>query len=292
MQLQGILPALVTPFNASGAVDHDTLASILEFQLKAGVNGFVPLGSTGEYYALTNEERRAIMKTVREVVGGRGLLIAGANGSCTREVIEQVRQTRDAGYTNVLIAPPYYALPSQEELIGHYEAILAAVPDVDVILYNYPVRTNVEVGFGVLDAFKDHPRVVGIKESSGNLLRAIEIGGKYKDHYQLSCGSDDQALDFFLWGASSWICGPANCFAPQVVDFYKKFSAGDLAGAQSVMRSLFPVMASMEAGKFIQKVKYGCELAGFKVGNARMPLQPLTETEKADFRKVFEASQS
>src|SRR5579859_2898940 len=179
MQLKGILPALVTPFNSAGDVDHETLASILEFQLKAGVSGFVPLGSTGEYYALTNEERRAVLKTVREVVGDRGILIAGANGSCTREVIEQVKQTRDAGYTNVLIAPPYYALPSQDELIGHYEAILAAVPDVDVVLYNYPVRTNVEVGFGVLDAFKDNARVIGIKESSGNLLRAIEIGGKY-----------------------------------------------------------------------------------------------------------------
>ncbi|KVH58711.1 dihydrodipicolinate synthase family protein [Burkholderia sp. MSMB1072] len=292
MQLKGILPALVTPFDASGAVDHDTLASILEYQLAAGVSGFVPLGSTGEYYALTNDERRAVMKTVREVVGNRGTLIAGANGSSTREVIEQVRQARDAGYTNILIAPPYYALPSQDELIGHYDAILAAVTDVNVILYNYPVRTNVEVGFGVLDAFKDHPRVIGIKESSGNLLRAIEIGGKYREHYQLSCGSDDQALDFFLWGATSWICGPANCFAKQVVSFHDKFSSGDVAGAQNVMRSLFPVMASMEAGKFIQKVKYGCELAGFKVGNARMPLQPLTDQEKADFRAIFEASQA
>ncbi|MCO8588548.1 dihydrodipicolinate synthase family protein [Burkholderia multivorans] len=292
MQLKGILPALVTPFDASGAVDHDTLASILEFQLAAGVSGFVPLGSTGEYYALTNDERRAVMKTVREVVGQRGELVVGANGSCTREVIEQVRQARDAGYTNILIAPPYYALPSQQELIGHYDAILAAVTDVNVILYNYPVRTNVEVGFGVLDAFKDHPRVIGIKESSGNLLRAIEIGGKYKDHYQLSCGSDDQALDFFLWGATSWICGPANCFAKQVVRFYDTFSAGDIAGAQNVMRALFPVMASMESGKFIQKVKYGCELAGFKVGNARMPLQPLTDQEKAEFRAIFEASQA
>jgi 4-hydroxy-tetrahydrodipicolinate synthase len=291
MEMKGILPALVTPFDAKGAVDHDVLASIIEHQLKAGVKGFVPLGSTGEYYALNNEERRAILKTVREVVGDRGILIAGANGSSTREVIEQVKQTRDAGYTNLLIAPPYYALPSQEELIGHYEAILAAVPDIDLVLYNYPVRTNVEVGYGVLDAFKDNPRVIGVKESSGNLLRAIEIGGKYKDHYQLSCGSDDQALDFFLWGASSWICGPANCFAKKTVDIYDKFAAGDIFGAQDVMRSLFPVMASMEAGKFVQKVKYGCELAGFKVGNARMPLKPLTDEEKAAFRQVFEASQ-
>ena len=291
MQLKGILPALVTPFDDAGAVDHDRLADILEYQLKAGVSGFVPLGSTGEYYALTNEERRAVLKTVKTVVGDRGTLIAGANGSCTREVLEQVKQTVEAGYNNLLIAPPYYALPSQEELIGHYQTILDEFSDINLVLYNYPVRTNVEVGFSVLEAFKDHPRVVGIKESSGSVLRAVEIGNTYKDNFQLSCGSDDVAFDFFIWGASSWICGPANCFPDQIVDFYRKFSSGDLSGAQNVMRSLFPVMASMEAGKFIQKVKYGCELAGFRAGNARMPLQPLTAEEKAEFRQIFEASQ-
>lgn len=291
MQLKGILPALVTPFDKSGAVDHAMLASIVEHQLKAGVSGFVPLGSTGEYYALTNEERRQVLATVKEVVGDRGTLIAGANGSCTREVLEQVQQTVDAGYTNLLIAPPYYALPSQEELLSHYHAILDAFPQINVVLYNYPVRTNVEVGMGVIEALKDHPQVIGIKESSGNLLRGIEIGENYKGKIQLSCGSDDQALDFFIWGATSWICGPANIFPEKVVDFYNKFSAGDLAGAQNVMRNLFPIMANLESGKFVQKVKYGTELAGFQAGNARAPLLPLTDDEKAEFRKVFEASQ-
>lgn len=287
--LQGILPALVTPFDENNQVDYKTLVDIIEYQLKAGVKGFVPLGSTGEYYALTNEERRQILKVVKETVGDRGILIAGANGSCTREVLEQVQQTVDLGYTNLLIAPPYYALPSQEELIAHYNAILDAFPQINIVLYNYPVRTNVEVGYEVLEAFKDHPRVIGIKESSGNLLRAIEIGGKYKDNYQLSCGSDDQALDFFLWGATSWICGPANCFPNKVVEIIDKYNAGDIKGAQDVMRQLFPVMAIMESGKFVQKVKYGCELAGFKVGNARMPLLPLTEEEKAEFKRAFDA---
>jgi 4-hydroxy-tetrahydrodipicolinate synthase len=291
LQLKGIMPALVTPFDKNGAVDYDVLASIIEFQLEQGVSGFVPLGSTGEYYALTNDERRQVMATVREVVGDRGMLIAGANGSCTREVIEQVKQARDCGYKNLLIAPPYYALPTQEELIGHYEAILDAVQDVNIVLYNYPVRTNVEVGYSVLDALQNHDRVIGIKESAGNVLRAVEIGEKYKGKIQLSCGSDDQALDFFLWGATSWICAPANFLSPQIVSFYNKYSAGDITGAQDIVRSMFPLMNNLESGKFIQKVKYGCELAGFKVGVARMPLLPLTDAEKTEFRKEFEKLQ-
>ncbi|MHC8334402.1 4-hydroxy-tetrahydrodipicolinate synthase [Pseudomonas sp. LB3P25] len=290
-QLNGIMPALVTPFDKTGAVDYDVLASLVEYQIKQGVGGLVPLGSTGEYYALTNEERRKVMATVREVANGRVMLIAGANGSCTREVIEQVKQARDTGYSNLLIAPPYYAIPTQDELIGHYNAILDAVPDVNIVLYNYPIRTNVEVGYSVMDALKDHERVIAIKESAGNLLRAIEIDDRYKGKIQLSCGSDDQALDFFLWGATSWICAPANFLAPQIVAFYENYVSGQLAGAQQIVRSLFPLMNNLESGKFIQKVKYGCELAGFNVGVARMPLLPLTNEEKSEFRREFEKLQ-
>ncbi len=286
--LQGILPALITPFDDTNQVNYKILVDMLEYQLDAGVQGFVILGSTGEYYALTNHERRQILKVVKETVKDKGVLIAGANGSCTREVLEQVQQAVEMGYTNLLIAPPYYALPSQEELIAHYNTILETFPQINLILYNYPIRTNVEIGYLVLEAFKDHPRVIGIKESSGNLLRAIEIGEKYKDHYQLSCGSDDQALDFFLWGASSWICGPANCFPDKVTTMMNKYNTGDIRGAQDVMRQLFPIMSLMESGKFIQKVKYGCQLAGFEVGNARMPLLPLTDTEKAEFKHAFD----
>lgn len=291
MNMHGILPALVTPFDKAGHVDCATLASIVDYQLKAGVSGFVALGSTGEYYALDNAERRLVLQTVKEVAEGKGTLIANCNGASTREVIEQIRQAIECGFSNILLAPPFYALPTQEELINHYQVVLDTFADINVILYNYPIRTNVEVGTSVLAAFRDHPRVIGIKESSGNLLRAIEVTETFKGGYQLSCGSDDQALDFFLWGATSWICGPANCFPDQIVAFHKAFTAGDIQGAQAVMRSLFPVMASMEQGKFIQKVKYGCELAGFNSGNARLPLLPLSDAEKAEFRAVFEASQ-
>lgn len=287
MKLTGILPALVTPFDSDFSIDFGTLERLIEFHLSRGVSGFVPCGSTGEYYALSADERADVLRCVKETVGGRGLIIAGTNGGSTREVIEHTARARSIGYDTVLLAPPYYALPSPDELIAHYEAVLDAV-DVDIVLYNYPPRVGVEVGYEVLDAFADNKRVIGIKESSGDLLRAIEIKRRYGDKYELSCGSDDQALDFFLWGATSWIAGPANCFVDRVVAFYRKFSAGDLHGAQDEMRALFPAMASLESGKFIQKVKYGCTLAGIAVGDARMPLLPLTSAEKASFAAAFE----
>ncbi len=288
MELRGILPALVTPFDDRGQVDFPTLKELLNYQLENGVDGFVPMGSTGEYYAMSAGERQDVLKAVYDTVADRGLLIAGTNAGSTRDVIAHTEAAKKIGYDTVLLAPPYYALPSPDELNAHYQAVLDAV-DVELVLYNYPPRVGVECGLATLDYFADDPRVIGIKESSGSLVRAIEIKERYGDKYQLSCGSDDIAFDFFMWGATSWICGPANCVIEPCVALYRKFMAGDIKGAQAEMRRLFPTMASLESGKFVQKVKYGCELAGIPVGEARRPLLPLTADEKRAFEKVFTA---
>ncbi len=287
--LKGILPALVTPFDAKGDIDFKELERLVEHHLALGVHGFVPMGSTGEYYAMTAGERADALRCVKETVGGRGLLIAGTNGGSTREVIGHTETAKKLGYDTVLLPPPYYCLPTQEELLAHYNAVLDAV-DVNVVLYNFPLRAGVEVGYDVMAALADDPRVLGIKESSGNLLRAIEISQRYAGRLALSCGSDDQAFDFFMWGATSWICGPANCLAAPIVKFYDAFVSGDLAAAQAIMRRIYPAMNNLESGKFVQKVKYGCELGGFAVGETRRPLMPLDEAEKAEFAAVYAAA--
>jgi 4-hydroxy-tetrahydrodipicolinate synthase len=158
------------------------------------------------------------------------------------------------------------------------------------VIYNFPLRAGVEVGFDVLDALADNPRVIGIKESSGNLVRALEINRRYGSKYQLSCGSDDQAFDFFMWGATSWICGPANCLVEPCVKFYNAFAAGDLKKAQAIAAALYPAMTNLESGKFVQKVKYGCELIGIPVGEPRRPLLPLNDAEKRELATVLAAA--
>jgi 4-hydroxy-tetrahydrodipicolinate synthase len=249
--------------------------------LADGVKGWVPNGSTGEYNAMTAEERASVLKFVAEFADKGELLIAGTNAGSTWEVIEHTRRARDLGYDTVLLSAPFYATPAPDELIAHYQAVLDAV-DVDIVLYNYPPKVGVEVGLDVLDAFVDNRRVIGIKESSGNLLRAIDIRSRYGDRYQVTNGSDDQTLDFYLWGATSWICGPANCMVKACVDLVNTIESGDWLAARDKMQVIYG------AGKFVQKVKYGCELAGTPVGIGRQPLLALTDEEKASFRKAME----
>jgi 4-hydroxy-tetrahydrodipicolinate synthase len=287
MRLTGVLPALVTPFDADGRIDFARFEKLL-LKLRAdGVRGWVPCGSTGEYNALTAEERASVLKFVADFADKDELLIAGTNGGSTREVIEHTERARAIGYGAVLLSAPYYAMPAPDELIAHYQAVLDAV-DVEIVLYNYPPKAGVEVGFAVLDAFVDNPRVIGIKESSGQLLRAIDIRSRYGERYQLANGSDDQTLDFYLWGATSWICGPANCMAKACVDLIKTIESGNWLAARDKAQIIYRAMSSLESGKFIQKVKYGCELSGMPVGVCRPPLLALNAAEKAAFRKSLE----
>jgi 4-hydroxy-tetrahydrodipicolinate synthase len=134
----------------------------------------------------------------------------------------------------------------------------------------------------------DDPRVIGIKESSGVLQRAVDIHARYRGRIDLISGSDDIALDFMFWGADCWICGPANCMAKACCDLDRTFRSGDLEKAREKMMVLYRAMNILESGKFVQKIKYGCELQGTPVGKCRAPLGALTDREKADFRAAME----
>jgi 4-hydroxy-tetrahydrodipicolinate synthase len=287
MQLKGVMPALVTPFDSNGRIDFGLFEKLLAKLRADGVKGWVPCGSTGEYNALTADERVSVLKFVADFATQDELLIAGTNAGSTREVIDHTQRARDLGYKAVLLSAPFYANPATDEIIAHYQTVLDAV-DVEIVLYNYPPKVGVEVGLPVLDAFVDNPRIIGIKESSGSLLRAIEIRSRYGDRYQLSNGSDDQTLDFYLWGATSWICGPANCMARACVDLVNTIESGNWLAARDKSLRVFRAMSSLESGKFVQKVKYGCELAGTPVGIGRQPLLALTAEEKTAFRKALE----
>lgn len=287
MKLSGVMPALVTPFDKNNRIDFKAFEKLLVHLREAGVTGWVPNGSTGEYFSQSSDERREVLQFVKDFAKPGETLIAGTNAPATREVIEQTEMAKEIGYDTVLLAPPFYTRPTQDELAKHYEAVLGAV-DVDLVLYSYPAKDGSDIGFELLDRFADNPRVIGIKESSGVLQRAIDIASRYDGRIQLVSGSDDIALDFMFWGAESWICGPSNCMAKACCDLDRAYRAGDLDQARGMMKTLYRAMNILESGKFVQKIKYGCELQGMSLGECRAPLGPLTDDEKAEFRAAME----
>lgn len=287
MKLSGVMPALVTPFDENDKIDFDALERHMTALRAAGVTGWVPNGSTGEYFSQSTHERTEVLKFVKDFAAEDEIVIAGTNAPATREVIEQTEIARRIGYETVLLATPFYTRPTDDELVAHYNTVLDAV-DVNLVLYNYPPKDGIEISFDVMDALADNPRVIGIKESSGVLQRAIDISSRYEGRIQLVSGSDDIALDFMFWGADSWICGPSNCMARACCDLDRSFRAGDLDKARDQMKTLYRAMNSLESGKFVQKIKYGCELQGAPVGVCRQPLLPLSDEEKAEFKTAME----
>ncbi|MDF3854157.1 MULTISPECIES: 4-hydroxy-tetrahydrodipicolinate synthase [Paracoccus] len=287
MKLQGVMPALVTPFDAAGKIDFAAFEKLLTNLREAGVSGWVPCGSSGEYNFMSDEERDSVLKFVKDFAKPGEILIAGTNAPSTAGVIANTLRAKEMGYDAVLLATPFYTKPTQAELIKHFQTVLEAT-DMPIVLYSYPDKDGIELGWEVLDALADDPRIIGIKESSGSLQRAIGIATRYKDRIQLVSGSDDIALDFMFWGADAWICGPANCMAKAVCDLDRTYRSGDLDKARAQMATLYTAMNILESGKFVQKLKYGCEIQGMPVGECRAPLGPLTDEEKADFRAAME----
>lgn len=286
LKLSGVLPALVTPFRDTGEIDFAAFERHLRSLRAAGVSGWVPCGSSGEYNLMQDDEREGVLQFVRDFAKPDELLIAGTNAPSTAEVISNTRRAKAMGYHAVLLAVPFYTKPSQTEIVRHFEKVIEAT-DMDVVLYSYPGKDGVEIGYEALDALADNPRIIGIKESSGVLQRAIGISTRYAGRIQLVSGSDDIAWDFMHWGADSWICGPANCMPKPVCEMDAAFRRGDHGRAKDIMRTIWPAMNVLESGKFVQKLKYGCELQGNPVGTCRMPFGPLTEEEKSEFAAVM-----
>jgi 4-hydroxy-tetrahydrodipicolinate synthase len=287
MSFEGVHAPLVTPFTADGDIDHALLARHAK-GLVGRLTGLGVGGTTGEYYALTLEEREKTFVTVTEAVGGQTVLTAGINATTTKDVIRLGLAAKRAGMSALLMATPYYAQPTQDELLAHFLKVDDAV-DLPVMLYNFPARTGTEISDAVLAKLLERPNFQAMKESTGDIGHLHHLMTHFGERLIVSCGMDDQALEFFAWGAKSWVGAAANFIPETHVALLDTCKAGDFAQGRRLMTQLLPVLELLErSGKFIQYVRYGCELAGVPVGAARAPLGGLTEEEKRGFAAVVQ----
>ncbi|MDA4846351.1 dihydrodipicolinate synthase family protein [Hoeflea poritis] len=287
MKFEGIYTPVVTPYDADHAIDEAAFAAVIEHLITAGVHGLIIAGTTGEYYAQTGEERVRLMNLAAEIIKGRLPMVVGTGAIRTEDSIFFAREARKAGADALLVATPPYAYPTGREIALHALAIDREA-NLPVMLYNYPGRMSVNMDEETLDRLGRSPNFCAIKESSGDPNRLHMLARDYP-HIQLSCGMDDQALEFFAWGARSWVCAGSN-FAPQAhIALYRACAIdGDFTRGRRIMSAMLPLMRVLEqGGKFVQCIKHGVTLRGIDCGPPRRPLQPLNKDDKRALAEVI-----
>jgi len=252
------------------------------------VHGIIVAGSTGEYYAHTPQERFDLASFAKKVIGTRLPLIVGTGAIRTEDSVAYAKAARETGADAILVASPPYALPTEEENAVHALTIDRAA-GLPIMLYNYPARMGVLMGESYFTRVSESKNVVAIKESSGDMGQVHMLARRFPN-IALSCGWDDQALEFFAWGARSWVCAGSNFLPAEHVALYEAcVMAKDFDKGRQIMAAMMPLMNLLDEGKFVQKIKHGCSLVGLKAGPPRAPLLPLDEGEKQALATVTAA---
>ena len=290
MRFEGIYTPIITPFEDDLSIDFDAYGKIVDRQIDSGVHGIIVGGSTGEFFSLTREERIEQFRFAVDRAAGRLPVIAGINDLSADHCHELAAAARDAGADALLVAAPPYALPSQQELVAHCLKI-DRIANLPIILYNYPGRTGVSMEETFLKRIAQSGNFRAIKESSGEIERIHMLAREYPQ-LQLSAGSEDLVLEFFAWGARSWVSVVANFFPREAVRFYEIcVLEGDFTKGRKIMSALLPLMNCLEkGGKFLQSVKYACELLDLPGGPVRPPMQPMKKELRREVFQIVETA--
>lgn len=286
MNFEGIYTPAITPLDTAGQIDKKAFADVLESLMAAGVHGIIIGGSTGEYYAHTAQERFDLGSLAKEVIGSRTALIIGTGAVRTEDSIEYAKAAKAIKADAILVGSPPYALPTEQENAEHALAIDRAA-DLPIMLYNYPGRMSVSMGrefFRTVCAASKN--FVAIKESSGQTGQLHMLAREFPN-LAVSCGWDDQALEFFAWGARSWVCAGSNFLPAEHIALYRACAVEkDFDKGRRIMSAMLPLMDFLEEGKFVQSIKHGCEIVGLRSGGVRAPLKGLNDDEKQRLQTI------
>lgn len=285
-RFDGIWTPVVTPVKADGSVRWDGLEDVIDFLISKGVHGLITGGSTGENYAQTVAERIEIAKFTRDRIKGRVPLVLGTGAMLTSDSVALAEAAKDMGADAILLASPPYAVPTDRENALNALTIDRAA-DLPIMLYNYPGRTGTMMGEEFLGRVGRSRNFCGIKESSGDINRVHLLARDYP-HIQLGCGMDDQALEFFAWGAPFWVCGGSNFLPEEHIALYNACVVeNDFCKGRRIMSAMLPLMHVLEqGGKFIQTIKHGVTMNGIECGHVRTPLKALNKDDKRELEQV------
>jgi 4-hydroxy-tetrahydrodipicolinate synthase len=271
---KGSLVALITPMREDGSVDEKAYAEFVDWQIKEGTHGIVPVGTTGESPTLSHDEHRRVVEIAIEVSAGRVPVIAGAGSNSTEEAIALARHAKEAGAAAALIVTPYYNKPTQEGMFLHFTAIADAV-DLPIIIYNIPPRSVVDMSVETMARLAKHRNIIGVKDATANLTRPLHTRRACGDDFCQLSGEDHTALSFNAAGGHGCISVTANVAPRLCSQMQTAWAEGRLADAMALQNRLVPLHDAMFAETSPGPVKYAASLLGKTSDRCRLPLAPL-----------------
>ncbi|MBZ4666059.1 4-hydroxy-tetrahydrodipicolinate synthase [Mahella sp.] len=275
--------ALVTPFTKDG-VNFDTLEQMIEFQIAGTTDALIVCGTTGEPSTMTAKEKHDTIKFAIERINHRIPVIAGTGGNNTAEVIEASVDAQQLGADALLIVTPYYNKTTQKGLVEHYTAIANAV-DIPIIIYNVPSRTGLNMTPATLERLSHIKNIAGMKEASGNIVQVAEMARLCGDRIDIYSGNDDQVVPILSLGGKGVISVVANIAPKDTHDMVVKFLNGDIEGSRQLQFKLNPLVEALFIEVNPIPVKTALNLMGFDVGNLRLPLTEMSESNLAFLRQ-------
>lgn len=276
--ITGSLPALVTPF-ANGKVDVDALKKLVDWHIDQGSHGLVPVGTTGESPTLTHEEHDMVVEVVVAQAAGRVPVIAGAGSNNTAETVRLVTAAKEAGATAALVVTPYYNKPTQAGLKAHFLA--AADCGMDIIIYNIPGRSAVDMSVETMGELADHKQIIGVKDATGDLSRVPKQRLSCGEGFIQLSGEDATALGFNAHGGIGCISVTANMAPALCAQMQQATLAGDYATALKITDKLMPLHLATFQEPGLVSAKYGMSKLGLCKQEVRSPLVGLSDNAKS-----------
>lgn len=281
----GTYTALITPFR-DGQVDYDSFRRLIEAQIAGGVDGIVPVGTTGESPTLSHDEHRDVIKAAVEIAAGRVKVVGGTGSNSTEEAIGLTQDAEKAGADGALIVAPYYNKPSQEGLYQHFRAIAAATK-LPIILYSIPGRCGIEIGVPVVQRLaQDCPNIVAIKEAGGSVERVSQLRQALPETFAILSGDDSLTLPFIAVGAVGVISVASNVAPGPVSELVRAARDGQMTRAEQLHRRLYPLFKNLFIESNPAPAKFALSLTMGFSPELRLPLVEMTK----DSSKVVRAT--
>lgn len=283
---KGAITAIVTPFK-NGQFDEAAYRELIEFQIKGGVQGIVPCGTTGESATLSHAEHKRVVETCIDQVKKRVMVIAGTGSNNTAESLELTQHAEAAGADAALMITPYYNKPTQEGLYQHYKTV-ASQTKIPIVVYNVPSRTSVNLLPETVARLAELPTIKGIKEATGDLKQCAKVLQLCGDKITVLSGDDFTVLPLLAVGGMGVISVTSNVAPGDMAGMCNAFFAGDLAQARALHYKMWPLMEAMFFETNPTPAKTALKMMGKITGEVRQPLCPLSEANEDKLRQVMQ----